>query len=68
MPFTATTASTGGDISLTARQVGPAVIQLKPKFSSPKIFSPATVIHFTQTRIMAAGMNLRVGITGGDVH
>jgi hypothetical protein len=47
VPFTATTASTGGDIPLTARQLGTAVIQLSPEFSSPKIFSLATVIHFT---------------------
>jgi hypothetical protein len=32
-----------------------------------KIFSPATVIHFTHARIAAAGMNLRAGITGGEV-
>jgi hypothetical protein len=57
VPFTATTASTCGDIPLTARQVGTAVIQLSPKFSSPKIFSPATIIHFTQERIVAAGVN-----------
>jgi hypothetical protein len=34
-----------------------AVIQLNPKFSSPKIFSPATVIHFTMARIAVAGVN-----------
>jgi hypothetical protein len=36
--------------------------------SAVKIFSPATIIHFTEARIAAAGVNLRVGITGGDVH
>jgi hypothetical protein len=36
--------------------------------SAVKIFSPATVIHFSQARIAAASVNLHVGITGGDVH
>jgi hypothetical protein len=66
VPFTVIMASTGGDISLTARQVGTALIQLKPKFSSPKIFSPATVIHFTQARIVVAGVNRGAEITDGD--
>jgi hypothetical protein len=59
-------ASTGGDISLTARQVGTTVIQLRPKFSSPKIFSPATVIIFTQAQTAATGVNHGAKITGGD--
>jgi hypothetical protein len=36
--------------------------------SAVEIFSPAMVIHFSQARIVAAGVNLHVGITGGDVH
>jgi hypothetical protein len=66
VPFTAITASTAGNISLTTRQVGTTVIQLRPKFSSPKIFSPTTVIHFTQARIAAAGVNRGAEITVGD--
>jgi hypothetical protein len=57
MSLTAITANTSGNISVTARQVGTAMIQLKSTCSSPKIFSPATVIHFTQAQIAVAGVN-----------
>jgi hypothetical protein len=57
--FTAITTNIGGDISLTARQVGMAMIQLRPTFFSPKIFSPSMVIHFTQ----GTGVNRSAEIT-----